>query len=270
MPEEDTMVVREDRPSRRDNPSLWAVTVTELARMRRGFLPRYILLAPIIIAVPLYLGSLFSPEGASGHTWEVFSNVTLEFWGVLVPMTAGLTAALSVRADQDAWRLLLSYAVPRWRYFVGKFAALAVLNLVSSTVLLVVLVGGAALNGTLGSDTGVILAASYLPWLGGLATTAIALLVSVRWGLGPGIAVGVAGLLSGALTADKVFWYAIPFAWPMRVILPVAGISPNGIPLPAGSPLADPGVIPVALALSVTLMAVVLLVGSMHMTRKEV
>lgn len=261
---------RDDCLDRRDNPSLWTVTVTELARMRRGFLPLYILLAPIVIAVPLYLGSLFSPEGASGQTWDVFSNVTLEFWGVLVPMTAGLIAALSVRADQDAWRLLLSYAVPRWRYFVGKFTALSVLNLVSSTVLLVALMGGAALNGTLGSAISMIFAASYLPWVAGLATTALALLVAVVWGLGPGIAVGVVGLLSGALTADKVFWYAIPFAWPMRVILPVAGISPNGIPLPPDSPLADASVIPVALALSAVLMAVVLLAASMHMSRKEV
>lgn len=262
--------VRDDRSDHRDNPSLWTVTVTELTRMRRGFLPLYVLLAPVAIAVPLYLGSLFSPEGASGQTWQVFSNVTLEFWGVLVPMTAALTAVLSVRADQDVWRLLLSYAVPRWRYFVGKFVALSVLNLISSTVLLVMLAGGAALNGALGSATATILAASYLPWVGGLATTALALLVSVLWGLGPGIAVGVAGLLSGALTADKTFWYAIPFAWPMRVILPVAGIGPNGISLPPNSPLADPGVIPTALALSVVLTAAVLLAGSLHMRRKEV
>lgn len=263
-------LLRDGSTDQRDNPSLWTVTITELARMRRGFLPLYALLTPIIIAVPLYLGSLFSPEGASGQTWQVFSNVTLQFWGVLVPMTAGLTAALSVRADQDAWRLLLSYAIPRWRYFVGKFAALSVLSLVSSTVLVVVLAGGAALNGALDSSTGTILAASYLPWIGGLATTALALLISVRWGLGPGIAIGVAGLLSGALTADKAFWYAIPFAWPMRVILPVADIGPNGIALPPGSPLADPGVIPVALALSVVVMTAVLLAGSLHMSRKEV
>lgn len=80
---------RDDCLDQPDNPSLWTVTVTELARMRRGFLPLYILLAPIVIAVPLYLGSLFSPEGASGRTWEVFSNVTLEFWGVLVPHDSG-------------------------------------------------------------------------------------------------------------------------------------------------------------------------------------
>ncbi|MET8999268.1 ABC transporter permease [Amycolatopsis sp. NPDC004169] len=259
-----------EKPALRDHPALWTVVGTELARMRRGFLPWYTVLAPIAIAVPLYLGSLFSDEGGSGRTWGVFSRVTLEFWGALVPMSAGLTATLAVRADSDAWRLLLSYAVPRRQYFIGKFGALAVLSLVSSTVLLVVLAGGAALNGQLGAVVGTIAAAAYLPWLAGLATTALALLFTVLWGLGPGITVGVAGLLAGALTADKVFWFAIPVAWPMRVILPVAGISPNGIALPPGSPLADAGVIPVAIGLSVALLAVLLLVGCRHLSRKEV
>lgn len=253
-----------------DNPSLWAVIATELIRMRRGFLPWYTILAPIVIAVPLYLGSLFSPEGASGHTWNVFSNVTLEFWGVLVPVTAGLTAALSVRADEECWRLMMSYAVPRWRYFVGKFSALALLALLSSTVLMMTLLGGAALNHQVGSALTMVLAASYLPWLAGLASTAIALFVAVLWGLGPTIAVGVAGMMSGALISDKSFWYAVPFSWPMRMILPVAEIGPNGIPLPPGSPLADFGVVPLGLVLSAVLAGAVLVVGGWHMTKKEI
>jgi ABC-2 type transport system permease protein len=200
----------------------------------------------------------------------VFRNVTLECWGVLVPVTAALTAALSVRADHESWRLLLSYAVPRWRFFVGKFCGLATLGFVSSTVLLVMISGGAALNGQLGHDFWAIVASAYLPWLAGLAMTALALLVAVMWGLGPAIAIGVIGMLSGALVSDKTFWYAIPFAWPMRVILPLAGIGPNGIPLPPGSPLADAGVIPFALVLSAGLAAVLMVLGGVHLTRKEI
>ncbi|MEU6188157.1 hypothetical protein [Nocardia sp. NPDC047038] len=56
----------------------------------------------MIITVPLYPMSLASPEGRSGHTWTVFRDVVLEGWGVLIPMTAALLAAHSVRADQEA------------------------------------------------------------------------------------------------------------------------------------------------------------------------
>jgi ABC-2 type transport system permease protein len=257
-------------PAERDKPSLVTVTGTELTRLKRGFLAWYHLLAPVIITVPLFLGALGSSEAKSGQTFEVFRNVTLEFWGVLVPMTAGLAAALSVRADQDAWRLLLSYGVPRGRYFVGKVAALGVLGFVSSTVLLVMLTLGAALSGQFPDALGTVAAAVYLPWLVGLSMTAMATLVAVVWGMGPSIGVGVAGLLCGALVSDKVFWFAVPFAWPMRVVLPLAGIGPNGVPLPDDSPVTDPAAIPLAVILAAVLSAVLLAVGRLHMIRKEI
>lgn len=259
-----------EQVSRRDNPSVWAVTVTELARMRRGFIGWYVLLAPAVITIPLYLTSLFSPEARSGRTWQVFRDVSLEGWGILIPMTAALLAALSVRADQDAWRLLLSYAVPRPRYLVGKLAALGLLTAGSTAILAVLLSGGAALNGQFGASIGTILAACFLPWLAGLGASALTLVIAVMWGLGPTIAVGVVGMMSGMLISDKSWWWAVPFAWPMRVILPLAGIGPNGVPLSPGSPLRDHGIIAPAVALSLALLAVMLLAGSAHMKRKEI
>ncbi|MEE1737293.1 ABC transporter permease [Streptomyces sp. BE147] len=254
----------------RDNPSLSTVVGTELARNKRGFVLWYHLLAPVIITIPLFLGSLGSSEAKAGQTFEVFRNVTLEFWGVLVPMTAGLAAALSVRADQDAWRLLLSYGVPRGRYFVGKVAALGVLGLLSSCVLLVMLSIGALISGDFPGGMGMVVAAVYLPWLVGLSMTALAVLVSFVWGMGPGIGVGIAGLLCGALVSDKDFWFAVPFAWPMRVVLPLAGIGPNGVPLPEGSPVTAMSAIPLAVGLAVVLTTALLLIGRVHMQRKEI
>lgn len=253
-----------------DRPSMRTLVSTELTRLRSGFFAWYIVLSPIVIAVPLYLGSIFSPEGRSGHLWQTFSNVSLEFWGVLVPMTAGLIAALAVRADEEPWRFLLSYAVPRWRYFAAKVAALAAAQLLSATILVVLLAGGALLTGRLGDAGAMIVEAGYLPWVAGLAMTALATLVSTIWGLGPGIALGVAGMLSGALIADKPFWYVIPPAWPMRVILPLAHIHPNGLALDQASPLNSTSVIPVATALSLTATIVLLALGGRHMSRKEI
>lgn len=258
------------RARQRDNPSLATVTGTELARNKRGFIFWYHLLAPVVITVPLFLGALGSSEAKAGQTFEVFRNVTLEFWGVLVPMTAGLAAALAVRADQDPWRLLLSYGVPRGRYFVGKVAALGVLGFVSSTVLMVMLTLGSVISGRFPEGIGTVAAAVYLPWLVGLSMTALAVLVAVMWGMGPSIGVGVAGLLCGALVSDKVFWFAVPFAWPMRVVLPLAGIGPNGVPLPKDSPVTDMSAIPLALGLAAALTVVLLFVGRLHMIRKEI
>ncbi|GAA3492346.1 ABC transporter permease [Streptomyces cremeus] len=264
----DTVPPPLERP--RDNPSLVTVMRAELARNKRGFVPWYHLIAPLVITIPLFIGALGSSEAKAGQTFEVFRNVTLEFWGVLVPMTAGLAAALTVRADQDAWRLLLSYGVPRRRYFIGKVAALGVFGFMASTVLLVMLSLGALLCGKFPGGMGVVVPAVYLPWLVGLSMTALAVLVAVMWGTGPSIGVGVAGLLCGALVSDKDFWYAVPFAWPMRVVLPLAGIGPNGVPLPENSPVLDMSAIPLAIGLGVVLTALLLVAGSVHMSRKEI
>jgi ABC-2 type transport system permease protein len=260
-----------DVRAHRDHPTVWAVTITELARMRRGFIGWFILLTPFVITVPLYPMSLVSPEGRVGHAWKTFRDVSLEAWGVLIPMTAALVAALSVRADQDAWRLLLSYAVPRQRYLIGKYLAMASLTGASTLLLAVLLVAVAAIDGRLGSSSLVtVIAACFLPWLAGLGCGAITLVISFVWGLGPTIAVGVVGMMSGMLIADKSWWEAMPFAWPMRVILPLAQIGPNGVPLPPDSPIRDHGVILPAVALSVALAVVVLALGSIHMKRKEI
>jgi hypothetical protein len=253
-----------------DAPSMFTLISTELIRVRSGFIAWYTVLSPIVIAIPLYLGSIFSPEGRSGRLWDTFSNVTLEFWGVLIPMTAGLIAALAVRADTEPWRFLFSYAIPRWRYFTAKVAALAITQLVSSTILVVMLAGGALLTGQLSNATGMILGAAYLSWAAGVAATALAVLFSAAWGIGPGIAWGVGGLLAGALIADKSIWYVLPPAWPMRVILPLAEIYPNGLPLPPDSPLRDMTAIPLALALSAVVTILTLVVGGRYLARKEV
>ena len=65
------------------------------------------------------------------------------------------------------------------------------------------LAGGALLTGQLADAAPMILGSAYLSWAAGLAATAIAVLVSTVWGIGPGIAWGVAGMLAGALIADK-------------------------------------------------------------------
>jgi hypothetical protein len=254
----------------RDRPSLAAVVSTELMRLRHGFLFWYALLAPIVATVPLYIGSARSSEARAGQYWEVFRNVSLELWGVLVPISVALAAALSVRADGGAWRLMLSYGVPRSRYFTGKFIALAVMQLASATVLTLLLAGGAALRGRLGDDVGTVLGGAYLPCLAGFATLGIALYVAMRWGLGAAIVLGVAGMLCGALVSDKTFWAAIPMAWPMRVIIPLAGIGANGVPLAPGSPLRDTGVIPVALALSAAVSVLAVVLGGLHLRRTQI
>jgi ABC-2 type transport system permease protein len=60
-------------------------------------------------------------------------------------------------------------------------------------------------------------------------------------------------LCSGQTIAGGDFWY-LPFAIPPRMMAPIIGINPNGIPLEAGSPLHDTAVIFPGLIITVSLL----------------
>ncbi|ASU83345.1 hypothetical protein CDO52_11660 [Nocardiopsis gilva YIM 90087] len=252
----------------RDDPSLFTVVGTELARQRGGFSLWFTLLLPAALVLPLGVIAAFSPEGQNGDVWKIWLNVVLMFWGILAPMAAALYAAVSVRQDDDARRLLYSYAFPRHRLFLGKFVALALVWLGSALILTALLSALAVALGQVG-DIGTVAAGVLLSWLAGLGSLALCLLVAHMWGFATTICVGVAGMMFGALLADKSVWWAIPLAWPMRVVVPLAEVFASGVPLPPEHPLMDTGVIPIAIALSAALSVVLLAIGSRYVNRKE-
>lgn len=245
-----------------------SLVTTEFWRYRRSFMLWFALLSPLLLALPMLLLTL-SYEGESpAMRWQAFQGTTLEFWGVMMPIGAAILAALSVQQDREAWRFLLAYEVKPAQLFLAKFAGLAQLTLLSSFVLFTNLVLGGLFLGVL--DIANVFLAAFLPWVVGLGVLALFLTLSLMTGLGLTIGVGVFGMLSGALLADKSIWMYVPFAWPMRVILPIAEIYASGIPLPPESPLNDMSVIPVALVLSVILGVISLTLGAIYLSRKEI
>ncbi|RCV52800.1 ABC-2 family transporter permease [Marinitenerispora sediminis] len=264
-----TRAVRSPRAAARDDPPPTVVVRTELARLRYGFPLWYTLAAPVVLVLPLGAVAAGSPEGQAGLLWETWRSVVLMFWGVLAPMGSALYAGLAVRQDQDARRLLYGYAFPRHRLLLGRFAALALLGMAQALLLGALLAGLGVLLGAPGGAAAAVAAGVVLTWLAGLGALALCLLVAEMWGFTATMCVGIAGMMFGALLADKSVWWAIPLAWPMRVVVPIADIHASGVPLPPGDPLSDAGVVPVALAMSFVLAAVLLGTASRHVNRKE-
>ena len=252
----------------RDTPSVVTVVGTELSRLGRKF-PLWLTFGlPLALVVPHGLIAVLSPEGRQGHVWEVWLQIVLMFWGVFLPMAAALYAAVSVRQDDEARRLLYSYAFPRSRLLLGKYFALAAMGLLSAVLLTCFLSLLAVVFGESG-DLARVVASGMVPWLASLGTLALCLVMANMWGFTATVCTGVAGMMFGALLADKVVWWLIPLAWPMRVVVPLAGIEASGVPLPADHPLNDMGVLPIAVGLSLTLAAVLLAVGSRYVNREE-
>ncbi|PSL00228.1 ABC-2 type transport system permease protein [Murinocardiopsis flavida] len=252
----------------RDDPSIATVVAVEVAKLRRGFCLWFSLVLPLALILPLGVIAAVSPEGRGGDVWGIWFSVTLMFWGILLPMGAALYAAMAVRTDLGPQRVVYSYAFPRHRMLIGRFLALLVLWLGSALLLTVLLAAvGAVLAGPragLSVPMGVL-----VPWVGAAATLALCLVVAERWGTGPTAVIGVLGMLLGGIVADTAAWWFIPMVWPMRAVVPLAGIEASGVPLAPGDPLFSLAPLPAVAALSVALAAVLLAAGARYVNRKE-
>ncbi|WP_017591107.1 ABC-2 family transporter permease [Nocardiopsis potens] len=271
--EEQTVTAATARPGPqepvRDDPSLAAVFAVELGRLRTG-LPFWLtVLLPVVLVLPLGLISAASPEGRAGALWQVWFGVVLMFWGTVQPMAAAVYAAASVRADRGARRIMYGYAFPRHRLLLGKYAALLTAGLCGSALLILLLSAAAVLLGSPEEAVRVV-PGVLVPWLGGAATLALCLAVAERWGFAATAGTGVAGMLLSALAGDAPFWWALPPVWPMRAVVPLAGVEASGVPLQPGDPLHSTAVLPAVVALSVLVAAVLLAVGARHVDRKEI
>lgn len=256
------------RAPRRDDPSASTVTAVELARLRRGFPLWFTLGLPCALVLPLGLISLGSPEGQAGQLWGVWSGVVAMFWGVCLPMVGALYTSTAARQDEGARPVLYGYAVPRYRFLLGRFTALALLSLCQAVVLAALLAPmGVLLEGP--HAAGPAAASILLPWAASLAGLALCLLVAEEWGFAPTVCLGVSGSMFGALLADKSVWWMLPLGWPMTTVVPLADIRASGVPLPEGHPLTDAGIVPGVIALSLGAAAVLLAVGVRRVNRKE-
>ncbi|WP_017576968.1 ABC transporter permease [Nocardiopsis kunsanensis] len=255
-------------PTIRDDPSLATVVAVEWEKLRRGFCLWLSLALPFVLILPLGLIAAFSPEGQAGDVWGIWFSVTLLFWGMFLPMGAALYAAMSVRADLDSRQVVYAYAFPRHRLLIGRFLALLLQWAVSALLLTVLLATVGAL--LIGPEAALPVPAGVLvPWLGAAATLALCLMMAERWGTGPTAVVGVLGMLLGGIIADTSAWWFVPMVWPMRAVVPLAGIEANGVPLEPGDPLFSTAPLPVVVVLSFTLSIVLLAAGARHVNRKE-
>lgn len=77
-------------------------------------------------------------------------------------------------------------------------------------------------------------------------------------------------MFAGVLTAPKPNWLYVPWSWPLRLMSPVAGVNPNGVPLLPGDPLLDTSVIPAGIAVSLLFFAACSWLTGVWFARREV
>lgn len=244
---------------------------SEKIKYRRTFTYWLVILGPLGLVFSYAMVGLL---GESGTSWPLFLGVIYNWWPILwVPMGAALLAALAAWYEDrsGAWVVLRSRPQHPAVLFGAKLLVLTLHALLATAILAVaVFLAGTVLIGvSVPLDT--LLLGAFLPWIAALPLLAIQLWVAMAGGFGASIVVGVGGFISGALAAESnTLIYFVPWAWPIRVIIPIVGIHANGTPLASGDPLWDPGIVPGILALSFIFAAGVLAASSLWFTKKEV
>ncbi len=128
---------------------------------------------------------------------------------------------------------------------------------------------GGALWGTAVSGFGG-LSAAVLLTVGFLWEIPVFLFLSARFGMFLSIFAGVILSVSGIVTvSDTSFWWLYPAAVPVRLMCPVLGIMPNGLPVPAESELLGTDVILPGVLLSLMWFVIFCIVTSLWFGRWE-
>ncbi|WP_019911939.1 lantibiotic immunity ABC transporter MutE/EpiE family permease subunit [Paenibacillus sp. HW567] len=244
----------------------------EHLKYRRSFSVKLVWAAPLFIVLFALVALLFLPQGES-IPGSLFLSMVFNWWPfVFVPLGTALLCALAEVRERKAgsYRGLRLHNIHPYALWFGKIAVLAYYMLLSSlgTIVTVLIAGLLVTGGIL--PVGKVVSASLLVWLVSLGLIPLQLLAAAWKGMAASIGLGVAGMFAGVLTAPKPNWLYVPWSWPLRLMSPVAGVNPNGVPLLPGDPLLDTSVIPAGIAVSLLFFAACSWLTGVWFARREV
>lgn len=241
----------------------------ELRKTKRTWLRRLVVLGPLSMLLLTLPIKLLMPY--LEFSWELHLYQGYNWWPVLfIPIGTALLATLAAAMERKN-RFLpmrLSPLAPG-KIWIAKVAALSLLSLATFLILILFVL-----------FSGLLVAQGDIPWkkiiIGGLVMWWASLpLIPLQLGIASGthpalsLGAGFGGLLAGVLAAPKQYWVLIPWSWPIRLMSPIIGVHPNGLPLEVGDPLWDPSVIGIGLALSLASYLTFTLVSGLWFNRKE-
>lgn len=197
---------------------------------------------------------------------------------VFLPATIALVGAFAIGMEtgQMGMRGMCTLPVAQWRLWTAKFVVL-VFEIVISALLVVI---PAALLPLLLNLVGIsqghpiplvvcILAGAVMFWCASWQIP-LAMLLARRIGAIGAVLVAVVASIAGVVAAPSSWGLFIPWSWPSRALITVAGIMPNGLVAEAGDPLISGVDLGLCLIFSAALFGALTIVCIAFLSRKEV
>lgn len=237
------------------------VIQAERLKWRRTFIPKLTWLAPavaLLLCAVLMGGSLFQ---SGSYNW---------WYTLFLPGALSLICSLALQKDAKLkYRSLLALPFTPGTLWTSKILACTGWLLTTLAVFLTGVTAGGLLFGQsiplLSS-----LAGSALIFLTFLWQIPLCLFLAARLGLFAAILLNLFGTILGVVQFDKGgLWDYIPYTITARLMCPVLSILPNGLPVPADSPLRSTDMILPGTLVSLGWFALLFLLTTLWFRRQE-
>ena len=244
---------------------------SEHLKYKRTFTRRLLLLAPLLFILIALLQKLLMPAGYL-RPWQLLLSQVYNWWPVLfMPLGTALLASLVQLQEKRAgnYRNVRVHPVSLTAIWAGKIALMAYHLLFSTLVLMaaVLLSGFLTASGTIPWFT--IVAGGLTIWFTSLPLIPLQLWAAAWQGTFLSMAIGFLGMVAGVLAAPTSYWVYVPWSWPTRLMSPIVGVHPNGVPLETSDPLREAAVIPAGIGLAMLALILFTLVTSLWFQRRE-
>jgi ABC-2 type transport system permease protein len=241
---------------------------SEHLKYKRTFAKKLVCIAPFFFV--LY-ALITMPTVQSKYNY--FEYTVFNWWPLIfIPLGTALIASLSIMREKSSGndRALRCQDISITRMWFSKIIVIAYYTLLSSIELIILLIIIKIFLPNSISSTSVVLLASLTIWITSLAYIPIALFFAERFGTVISVIVNIIGIVLGVVMAPESYWMFIPWSWGMRLMSPIVGVHPNGVPLEKESPLLDPSVISIGIPVSIVLFVLLSIVTAFWYLRKEV
>ncbi|MEK3790530.1 lantibiotic immunity ABC transporter MutE/EpiE family permease subunit [Paenibacillus sp. FSL R7-0204] len=233
----------------------------EHLKWRRTFIPKLAWIAPVftLFLCAVLMGGSFFQSGS--YNW---------WYTILLPGALSLVCSLALQKDAKLkYRGLLALPFTPGTLWAGKIIACAYWLMAALLVFLTGVTAGGLLFGqtiTLLSS----LAGSILIFLTFLWQIPLCLFLAARLGLFAAVLLNLAGTILGVVEFDRGgLWDYIPYTITFRLMCPVLSILPNGLPVPADSPLRSTDMILPGTLVSLGWFAILFLLTTLWFRRQE-
>jgi len=240
-------------------------------KYKRTFTRRLILLAPLFFIIIALLQKLFMPADFL-QPWQLLLNQVYNWWPVIfIPLGIALFAALVAVQEKKAgnYRNLRVHNISPSVIWISKVVLMAYHTMLATLVLIAVIIISGLITAGGEIPWVKIFAGGFLIWLTSLAVIPLQLWAATWKGTFFSMAVGFAGIIAGVSAAPEWYWIYVPWSWPTRLMCPVIGVHPNGVPLGASDPLSSPSVIPAGIALAIAALIIFTIITAVWFKRRE-